>query len=281
MDVGDVPTLDGLTFETRGDRVLVVAAARALFQAAAGLRGVAHGSLLVEGTTPFSAVRGGLAACAPLDPPLPPRWTLAEYVGWSARLAGHSRSAATALAADAMGRMGLVPLARTRLRSAARTARRATVVAAALAAAPRTLLLEDPLAALSTEEGHALATTLAEALQDRRWAIFAAPMPRESPLVGAATEAVVLDGSHVAGQGAPGALAPAPESYALRVAGDVTAFVAAVEAEGARIVEPPQAERPARLSVNLGSLRTRDLLRIALASSAVVVELRPLPAAFR
>src|SRR5580704_12086212 len=38
VDVGGSPAVDGLTLATTGDRVLVLGAARALFEAAAGLR---------------------------------------------------------------------------------------------------------------------------------------------------------------------------------------------------------------------------------------------------
>src|ERR1700722_1964053 len=92
VDVDGVPALDGLSLATTGDKVLVLGAARALFEAAAGLRSVLRGDLGVDGRPPKEAAREAAVACAPLDPPLPGRWTLMQYVHWSARLVGYSRS---------------------------------------------------------------------------------------------------------------------------------------------------------------------------------------------
>src|ERR1700690_377128 len=133
VDVGGVPAIDGLALTTAGDHVLVLGAARALFEAAAGLRPISHGELLVEGMAASDAVRAGVAACAPLDPPLPGKWTVLQYAAWSARLAGHERATAFALAADALVRMQIEPMSKTKLGAAPLAVRRAVVLAAALA----------------------------------------------------------------------------------------------------------------------------------------------------
>ena len=72
----------------------------------------------------------------------------------------------------------------------------------------------------------------------------------------------------------------------MRIEGDVPAFAAAVQAGGGRLVGAPgkddETARGARhrLSVELGPLGTLDLLRLAAASHAIVLELRPLGRAF-
>src|SRR5579864_3403099 len=104
VDVGGVPAIDGLNLTSSADHLLVLGAARALFEAAAGLRTIARGTLMVEGTSARETIRAGLAACAPLDPRLPGAWTVVQYVTWSARMAGYGRRAAVALAADAIDR---------------------------------------------------------------------------------------------------------------------------------------------------------------------------------
>jgi ABC-2 type transport system ATP-binding protein len=280
VDAGGAPAVDGLSLATTCDRVLVLAAARALFEAAAGLRGVARGELWVEGVWPREAIRARMAACAPLDPPLPPRWTVAAYATWSARLAGHGRSAAKALAADALERMQLTSMAGAKLSAAAPAIRRATVIAAALATAAPTLLVDDPLAGLPDEAARPLARVLARALAGRRSALFAARVPLESPLALAAEEALVVAGSSIAAQGAPAELAAAERTVSLRVQGDVEAFARAVAAQGGRADVTPGAPAPVHIRVELGPLAARDLLRIAAEVQAIVVELRPLARAF-
>jgi ABC-type multidrug transport system ATPase subunit len=280
VDVRGVPAIDGLSFSTTGERVLVLGAARALFEAAAGLRRVARGDLRVEGEAPIAASRGRLVACAPLDPPLPPGWTVAEYVTWSARVAGHARADARAQADDALGRMQLAPLAKNKLASATPAVRRGVVIAAALATGATTVLVDDPLAYLPDDAARPLARVLARALADRRSALFAGRIPLESPLALGADEAVVVFGSGVAAQGAPAELAAAERTLALRVQGDVAAFVRAVEARGGRANATAGAPPPVHVQVELGSLAARDLLRIAADTRAIVLELRPLARSF-
>jgi ABC-2 type transport system ATP-binding protein len=284
VDVGGVPAIDGLTFTSTGDHVLVLGAARALFEAAAGLRAIARGELRVEGVAAPEAIRSGAAACAPLDPPMPPAWTVFRYAAWSARLAGHDRGAAFALATDALARMQLTSVARTKLAAAPLPVRRATVIAGALATGAPTLFLEDPMLGLTEQAGYLLARAIARATVDRRTAVFAARVPLESPMALAADEAIVVDDAQVTGQGAPAELAAAERTVAVRVHGQVDAFRRAVEAGGGRaegVGEGEQPPAPARfVRVELGPLSPRDLLRIAAESDAVVIELRPLARPF-
>jgi hypothetical protein len=102
----------------------------------------------------------------------------------------------------------------------------------------------------------------------------------DSPIALAADEAIVVDGSRVSGQGDPAELAAKDSAFVLRVAGDARAFVDAVEAQGGRLLGSPGDPAHARLTIDLGALHTRDLLRIAADSNAVVLELRPLGRAF-
>jgi ABC-type multidrug transport system ATPase subunit len=280
VDVGGVPAIDGLTLTSTGEHVLVLGAARALFEAAAGLRPIARGDLFVEGIAPREAICSGRAACAPLDPPLPGTWTVIQYALWSARLAGHERAPALALATDALARLQVTSMAQTKLAAATPAVKRATVLAAALATGATTLLVEDPVLGLPSETGHVLARIAARALEDRHTVVFAARVPLESPLALAADEAMIVDGSQLVAQGAPGELAARERTLALRVHGELGAFVRAVEACGGHVVVAPGAFPPAYVRLELGPLAARDLLRIAAESDAVVVELRPLARPF-
>jgi ABC-type multidrug transport system ATPase subunit len=280
IDVAGSPALDGLTLSTTGDRLLVMAAPRALFEVAAGLRGVARGELLVEGVAPPEAVRRGLVACAPRDPPMPPAWTVHQYVTWSARLVGHARATARQLADDAVARLALGSMAAARLGGTTAGTRRGAVLAAAVATAAPGLLLEDPLLGLPDEVARPFARVVARLLAERRAVVFAGRLPLDSPLALWADEAVVIDGSEVVAQGQPAEIASAERTLALRVHGDVQAFARRVEAAGGVAVVQGGAPTAARVRVDLGPLAARDLLRIAAEADAVVIELRPLAGAF-
>lgn len=280
VDVEGVPAFDGLTLATTGDKVLVLGAARALFEAAAALRPTTRGELRVEGVTPAAAVRAVAVACAPLDPPLPPRWTLLQYVTWSARLSGHARAEAARLATDALDRMQLGSSATSRMRTAGLSMKRAAVLAAAIATGATTLLADDLLAGLAEDAARSLARVAARALSDWRVVVFAARIPLESPLALLADEALVVDGLQVTAQGAPAELAAAERTLALRVDGDVAAFARAVEAAGGQAFPAPGAPSPVHVRVELGPLEARALLQIANDTRAVVVELRPIGRTF-
>ncbi len=276
VDVGGTPEVDGLTLSTTGDRVLVLAGPAVLFQASAGMVTPSHGELLVEGLSPQAAIEQGVMVGAPLDPPLPPSWTVREYVTWSGRLAGDSKADAAAVAEDVLEGLKLGPLADTRLRHASLVIRRAVVVAASLATGPTTLLLEDPLRGLPEDTARGLARTLVRATAGLRMAIFAARASLASPVSIDADEALVLDGSTVVGQGAPAEVAARDRSYAIRLHGPGESFAALAAKRGVRV-----AGRGVRWTVDLGaSLEVRDLLEVAAASHTVILELRPLAHAF-
>jgi ABC-type Na+ transport system ATPase subunit NatA len=178
-------------------------------------------------------------------------------------------------------RMKLETHAKNKVGRVVVSARRAAVIAGALATGATVLLIEDPLAGLAADTARSFARIVARALSDRRSAVFAARLPLDSPLALAADEAIVLDGAHVAAQGDPAEIAAGESAFALRVGGNVQAFVAAVKANGVRLIGG--VVTPLTLgwmTIDLGELRTRDVLRIAAASNAVVLELRPLARSF-
>jgi ABC-type multidrug transport system ATPase subunit len=280
VDVGGTSAVDGLTLATTGDRLLVLGAARALFEAAAGLRAIARGELRVAGQDPADALRAGSLAGAPLDPPLPSLWTVRQYVVWSARLAGYPAGTAGALADEAIERLKLASFSDNRLGAVAPAARRGTVIAAALATGADVLLIEDPVGSLPAETARTFARIVVRALSDRRIAVFAPRVSLDSPIALAADEAIVIDGARVAAQGAPAEIAAGESAYVLRLAGDARAFVSNAEAQGARLLVPGDDPGRDGVTIDLGGLRALDLLRIAAASNAVVLELRPLARTF-
>ncbi len=280
VDVGGTSAVDGLSLLSTGDRVLVLGAARALFEAAAGLRPIAHGELRVADEEPLDAIRAGTAAGAPLDPPLPAVWTVQDYVTWSARLAGHGRRTARELAGDALDRLKLGSLSHSKLGAIPAPARRGTVVAAALATGAGVLLIEDPAVGLPADTARSFGRIVVRAMSDRRTVVFAPRVALDSPIALSADEAIVVDGSRVVAQGAPAEIAGGESAFVLRIGGDARAFVSAVQAEGGRLLAAGDDPLKGSIAIDLGGLRTLDVLRIASSANAVVLELRPLASTF-
>lgn len=271
IDVDGVPVCDGLTLRTSGQRVLLLGAPHALFEALAGLRPVMRGTLRVRGVATSSAVAEGTVAAAPLDPPLPPKWTVLEYVTWSARLSGRTARDARTLAKEAVARVQLGALAAQPLARMVPHARRGVVVAAALATAPQVMILEDPLANLPEELARTWAGILVSALEETPWAVLASRVALTSPLTLASDEALVVTGSRVDAQGPPAEIAAAEHRYVARIHGSLDALVARLAERGARLDV-----QGAQVLLDLGaSVTTADLLRMAGETDATVVELAP------
>ncbi|MGA2447944.1 MAG: hypothetical protein ABTD50_04625 [Polyangiaceae bacterium] len=280
LDVAGVPAIEGLTFATTGQHVLLLGAPRALFDAAAGVHGQARGRLTVGGLLPLAAVRAGLAASAALDPILPSRWTPRQLATWSARLANHSRSIGRELATDAMHRVGLEALADARLGKVPLAAKRTAVLAAALATGATILLVEWSTSGLADLQARALSRIFAKAMTDRHTVVFSERMALDAPLALAADEALVLDRSDVVAQDVPAVIAARTRSMLLRVVGSVDLFVQTLEASGGRTERGRVATHIEHVRVDLGPLSTSDVFRIATESHAVVFELRPLSGVF-
>jgi ABC-type multidrug transport system ATPase subunit len=276
VDEGGRAQVDGLSLETAGERVLLLAGPSALFRAAAGIDKPRHGTLLSFGLPVDEAVRAGLLAGAPCDPPLPPSWRVKEYLEWSARLVGRTKDETAALVESALGRMKLEDAAETRLRSLPLLARRSLSVAAALATGARTVLVEDPMRGLSEEAARTFARLLVRGTAELSLVVFAGRISLSSPLAMDADEALVLEGSTVLAQGAPAEVAARDRSYSVRLHGPLAPFVALAEQRGARVTS-----RGAAATVDLGaSLEVTDLLDVAMSTGTVILELRPVARAF-
>ena len=273
VDVDGVPTCDGLTLQSRGERVLVLGAPRVVFEATCALRPVMRGLLRVRGAAPESAVRGGIVTGAPLDPPLPPKWSALDYVTWSSRLAGHSSVDARRLARDAIAEVQLGPLAAGTLDRMVPHARRGVVLAAALATGASIIALEDPLASLPEEIARSWAKIIVQALGDRSWLVFAARVPLTSPLAMSAEEALMISSSRLDAQGPPAELAAAGRRFVARIhsSGPLETLGARLSERGATMVV-----QGAQVLLDLGStMTTSDMLGLCAELDATVVEMVP------
>ena len=273
VDVDGLPACDGISLRTTGEHVLVLGAPRALFDAVIGLASVVRGSLDVRGVAAAQAAAEGVVAGAPMDPPLPPRWTVTEYVQWSARLAGVPASEARASAQAAIAKLQLGAMAKTAMAKLVPHARRATVVAAALATGAEVIALEDPLGGLPDELAMTYARVLAEALDDERaWLVFAPRMPLTSPLAQNADEAIVASALRVEGQGPPAELAAAGRRFVARMVGPVDAVAPALASRGARI----ELDSGSHILLDLGSeMTTGELIALCDGANVSVIELVP------
>lgn len=272
VDVDDVPACDGLDLRTTGQRVLVLGAPRALFEAASGQRSAARGGLTVGGAPARDAVRDARVAGCALDPPLPPRWTALEYVTWSARLAGHRAADATLLVDDAIARVQLGVMARTPLAQLVPHAKRAVVLAAALATGASTIVLDDPLAALPEEIARTWARIVVKALAERAWIVFAGRVPLTSPLALEADEAIVVASSRVLTQGSPASIAAANRRFVARIHGSTDALSQRLAAAGAQLEV-----QGAQVLLDLGdAVTTADLLGMCVEVDVTIVEMLPL-----
>lgn len=271
VDVDGVPACDGIAFRTKGERVLVLGAPRALFDATTGLARVVRGTLSVRGTSASHAAQEGIIAGASMDPPTPPRWTVTEYVQWSARLAGVPAGEARTSAESAIAKLQLGPMAKTRMSQLVPHARRATVVAAALATYPEVIALEDPLGGLPDEVASTYAKLLASALEDRAWILFAPRIPLTSPLAAIANEVILATATRVDAQGSPAEVAAAERQFVGRILGSIEAIAPALSARGARVEE-----RGTHLFFDLGAaMTTSELMAVCASADVAVVELVP------
>lgn len=277
VDVDGSPACDGLSFRTTGERVLVLGAPRALFLATTGLLPVVRGALTVRGLASHEAAYERRIAGVPNAPPMPPKWTVTEYVEWSARLAGVPVVDARSSAQEAIRKLMLGHLAKTLTAHLVPHARRATVVAGALATFAQVIALDDPLGGLPDEVAATFANVLVAALSGRAWIVFAPRMSITSPLAMQADEAIVATPTRVDAQGTPAEIAGAERRFVGRllhptVASPTSTIAPAVAARGGRVEE-----HGAHAFFDLGkTMTTAELFAICAAADVALIELVPI-----
>ena len=278
IDRDGSPEVDRLSFATtatpaRG--ILILGAPRGLFEATAGLVKPSAGELLVNGVPAHEAAQASTIAGAAASMPLPDKWTLEEHATWSARLAGVSKAMAAVGAHRAISRLDVRDHAKTPFEKAPPHVRILAPIAAAIATGATTLVIEDPLTALSGDHARDLARRILAALEDIHWLFFAGKIAPGSPFALAADEAVVIGGSRVV-RGPVTELAAREGTYAVRIHGEARTFARLVGSNGGTTRGDGD-----DLLVELGTkLHTRDLFDLADQAHSVIVELRPISRAF-
>jgi ABC-2 type transport system ATP-binding protein len=296
--IDDVVAIDRLTLVTHGDRVVLAGDPGALVAAVTGVprsslgrdrvelaadtpttrTGEAHvtaGRLLLAGRNVGEGAHRAIMGAAPLDPPLPPDWTAAEYVAWSARLGGATRRAALELAEVALAQAGLREAGRRRALSLALPERRVISLAQAAALSPEVIVAEAPLAGLEGDAASFVLTALQRFTEGRRALVTVLRLDPGSPegaLARSADHVIVLAGGEIAVEGAPVDLYAGARIYALTVHQNAPSFQAELALRGIDLRGGPR-----RFSANLpAGTSPRELLLAAQIARATLVELVPI-----
>lgn len=266
-------SVSGLTFATSGRRVLLLGAPSALVPSLGGLAKPRRGSLSIDGRSAAEARRSGRLAVVPARLAVPPKWTARRYVEASAELAGIARP--EVVADRALGLMALGDLAAAPLGRQSDLVQRGVAIAAAIALPDAVIVLEEPLVGLEAELAATFAATLVRALEERAWAVCAARLPRSSPLVLAADEALVFEAEAVAERGSPSRVAGEASHAAvvveLREPARAEALRAALDRRGI-----PAENLSGRLMIDFPADRgARDVLAVARELSIAVRAIAP------
>jgi ABC-2 type transport system ATP-binding protein len=290
--VDDVVAIDALTITSRGDRVLFVGDVTALFAvltgvplaaragardpgAPAGDARIVAGALLVAGCDVARGAHLAITGAAPLDPPLPPAWTVERYITWSARLAGAPSPLAKQLVGPALEKVGLGTSRDRPLRTLALPERRALLLASAAVMSPAVLIAEAPLAGLDGAAAAFVMSAVARVSEGRATILSATrfdPGTAEGALARAATDVFVVSGGAVILDGTAADVFAGARIYTLTVRTNPEALRAELLSRGIEL-----RGGPLRFSAALpAGATTREILAAASAARASIVELTPL-----
>jgi ABC-type Na+ transport system ATPase subunit NatA len=297
IESGGATLLDGLSCETRTDRVGLLGAWEPLFSLLGCRATLSAGELRVHACAADQAVASGVVGLALSEPGLPENWTASEYLEQSARLAGCSRATARSEAREALRRLGLEQLGKRKLGMLAPAERRLLQLAHATLCSPPVLALETPLAKLDDAWAQFTLQVL-----DRAWAgrrvlvsISAAPgLSTEQALLDRLDEILVLSDSTVLAQGrANEVLSPGPR-YLVVVSRGARGLIAELANRGLRAQLLGPADAPHLAACTGAAIRAGEAARLlvqvpepgetgaiveaALVAQAPILELSPLPA---
>jgi ABC-2 type transport system ATP-binding protein len=276
VDVDGAVAVEGVTVETRGNSVAIVGDGYGLLRAVAGDAAVRSGSLQIEGldVSRGEQLRPSAIGMAPLDPPLPPRWTVRDYVTWGARLAGMSRAAARESGDQALSLLGLGKLAGATASTLGLADRRALVLAQAIVARPAVLVAAGPLSGLSGQDAAYVAAVLASAANGRRWIVSLSNLyagSEENVLAAQADELLVFASGRLVRRGKLQKIEDGTVGYTLMLRARATEFKDALRARGVELSGGPQ-----RFFVELPpGMKAQDLVALSAEVGAPLVELVP------
>jgi ABC-type multidrug transport system ATPase subunit len=276
IDVDGAAQIEGATFESGARSLVLIGDGHALISAIAGRADIRAGTLEIEGldVATRGQLRAGTVGLAPLDPPLPPRWTVREYMMWGARLADLPRLEAQKRAASVLAELGLEPESSRALESLKIGERRAVVLAQAVVTRPQVLVASAPLAGLAGGEADYVSAAFAAAARDRKWIASLSNLyagSAEHRLAASADDLLVFASGKLARQGRLQGIEDGTVGYTLMLRAKVNEFREALRARGIELSGGPQrffVELPPRV-------RPTDLLALSAEVGAPIVELVP------
>jgi len=276
IDVGGAIAIERTTFASRGGSVALLGDEHGILSAIAGAAEIRAGTLSILGTEVGDGahLRSNLVGIAPLDPPLPPRWTAREYLVWGSRLAGADRATAARDAAAALTDFGLNPVAGQKLEALSLTERRVLVLAQAVIAGPAVLVAPAPLSGLGGREAAYVASAWTTASRGRRWIVSLSNLylgSAESVLAQSADDVLLFASGRLVRQGKLDRLESGAIGYTITVRSKIDELRAALRARGIDLAGGPQ-----RFFVELPrEMKAQDLLTLSADIGAPIVELVP------
>jgi len=281
IDVDGVALIDGLSCTAGQERVALLGAWEPLFRYLTGQAELARGSCELVGLDARHAVQSGQVGLVCHDPPLPPLWSVAEYVQKSAELAGLGVGRAREATRTSLAELGVAALATRRASSLSAPERRVVQIAQALVTDPSALLLEQPLGELD-EAGQELVAVFLQRAAAKRGLLCsfrAAPTAgAERSLLDSSESVLWLQDGRLLASGPPATVLAGSTTYRVLALCHVARLCRELEQRGCRVHSLGQADDDAgsRLLVVLPDGASADsILDAALSAEAAIVELVP------
>jgi ABC-2 type transport system ATP-binding protein len=276
VDIDGTVALEGATFETRGRSAAIVGDGSGLLRALSSSAEVRAGSLAVLGldVTRRDHLGPDAMGIAPLDPPLPPRWTAEEYLVWGARLAGMDKTSARQSARATVGELSLQKIATIATASLGPADRRALVLAQAIVSRPAVLVAVGPLSGLSGQDAAYVAAVFDAATQARKWIVSLSNLyagSAENLLASRADDLLVFASGRLVRQGKLHQIEDGTVGYTLMLRARVTEFRDALRSRGVDLSGGPH-----RFFVELPpGMKAQELVALSAEVGAPLVELVP------
>ncbi len=294
ISVDGATVLAGVQLRTQSNRVLLSGMSTPLMNVLTGLTDsalrfgpepstespstetrIVSGKLQLLGRDVASRQHHAIAGFAPLDPPLPQRWSVKEYLKWAARLSGHGSRHARLHADATLQKLQLEKLGKRQLKTLSKLQRRAVVIAQAMVTDPAVLIVQNPLTGLSEQAARTLLDTLNRALANRSAILSVArlsPTGPASELPLWASEVCLFGRGILLAHAAPQQLFAGARLFEVTVQDNWHALSEQLLTRGATFSGGPH-----HYAITLpATMGLRDILAAAVAAQAPVIDCVPL-----
>lgn len=274
IDLEGVIALERTSFRTEGSSLALAGEVTALMSALAGIAKPMAGSLRLFGRDVGKGEHLEIVGLAPLDPPLPPKWTALDYVAWSARLAGIPKSSSKRLSRDALASLDASSLSEVELGRLGVAERRVVLLAHAIVAAPKVVIASMPLANLEGAAAEYVLRAFERATQERAFIASVSRLDPASPehaIAARANDLLVFGSGRLLRSGKLDVSSPRASTYELWVRGHAEALKGNLAARGIELHGGPD-----RFWVRLPEgVDTDTLFAASIETEAPIVQLLP------